>query len=138
MNKINAKLILGICVCFILFMASVVKAEEGLTIVNQLSNELQQQGTVTSDEAKALEPSIREMIEKGESRQEIKNVIAQAVTQAHAQGLRGKDLAAKVHAAIQERKMQRTEAKTAAKNKSSKMDGATKGKSSGKNNKGKR
>ncbi|MFH1062781.1 MAG: hypothetical protein V1747_07880 [Candidatus Omnitrophota bacterium] len=138
MNKIKAKLILGICVCFLLFAASVVKAEEGSTIVNQLSNELQHEGKITSDEAKALEPSIQEMIEKGESKQEIKTFIAQAVAQAHAQGLKGKDLAAKVHVAIQERKMQRTEAKTAAKDKSSKTDGATKGKSSKKNSKGKK
>ncbi|MBU1043193.1 MAG: hypothetical protein KJ915_02200 [Candidatus Omnitrophica bacterium] len=138
MNKINPKLILSMGVCFILFMASGVKAEEGLTIVNQLSNELQQQGTVTSEEAKALEPSIKAMIEKGENRQEIKNVIAQEVAQAHAQGLKGQDLAAKVHSAIQERKSAKTEAKTATKNKSSKMNKATKEKSSKSKSKGKK
>jgi hypothetical protein len=138
MNKSNAMLIWGVCVCFILFAASVVKAEGGLTIVDQLSNELQKEGTVTADEAKVIEPSIKEMIEKGESKQEIKTVIAQAVAQAHAQGLKGKDLAAKVHTAVQELKMQKTEAKTAAKNESSKMDKATTGKSNGNNSKGKK
>ncbi len=107
MKKSDVMIIVS--VCFILFAASIVKAEDGY--VDQLSNELQREGAVTSEEARALEPSIKEMIKDGESKQDVKNAISQAAAEAHAQGLKGKDVADKVHSAIQKRKLNKTQNK---------------------------
>jgi hypothetical protein len=144
MDKKSLRLILGICVCLILFAAAGVKAEE--VSVAQVSSELQQSGTVTADEAKALEPSIKAMVDAGETKADIKNAVAQATAAARAQGLKGKDLAAKVHAAVQERKRVRTETKAQTKaevknkvqNKKTSGAAASKGKGSRGGKKGKK
>lgn len=134
--------------CFFLVTISIVRAENAESTVNQLSSELQQSGVVTQDEVNAIKSSLKDMVEKGASTEDLKsvvtelsnkgikgddlkesvnsmkdlveegespkeagNVVSQAAAQAHIQGLKGKDLAAKVHEAIQQRKAQKNEAK---------------------------
>jgi NIMA (never in mitosis gene a)-related kinase len=54
---------------------------------------------------------MKDLVNEGESPKEAGNVVSQAAAQAHQQGLKGKDLAAKVHEAVQQRKAQKDEAK---------------------------
>lgn len=143
-----ATVIVAGCACFLFVAASAARAEDAASTVNQLSSELQQSGAVTQNEADAIKPELKNMVEKGASKEELKNVVTElshkgvkgddlkksvrsmndlvkqgespkeagnvvsrAAAQAHEQGLKGKDLAAKVHEAIQQRKTERTEEK---------------------------
>lgn len=148
MKKSSAMIIVLGYICFLFIATSIARAEDAESTVNQLSSELQQSGVVTQDEADAIKSPLKNMIEKGASKKELKDVVtelsdkgvkgddlkesvnsmnnlvnegenlreagsvvSQAVAQAHAQGLKGKDLAAKVHEAIKQRKAQMDEAK---------------------------
>ncbi|MBU1043195.1 MAG: hypothetical protein KJ915_02210 [Candidatus Omnitrophica bacterium] len=134
MKKNNVMIVAGICACFLLSAASIVKAEDQTIIVSQVNNELQQEG-MTAEEVNAVQASIKEMVNNGESKQQVKNAVALAVSEARAQGLKGKDLAARVHARIQERKMLKTQAneqiRTETQTQTGKSSSSGNGKSSG-------
>ncbi len=87
--------------------------------------------------------SMNELVEDGEDPKEAGNIVSQAAHAALAAGLKGKDLAAKVHEAIQQRKQERAQLKQQKKEEKeqekmgrkqskSKEKAASKGKSSGK------
>lgn len=168
MKKASATIMLLGCACFLLFSTSIARAQDAATVkdpgsevqqpgvvaqdaaatVKELGNELQQSGVVAQGEVETIQAPLKNMLEKGASKDELKgvvtelsksevkgedlkkavdsmndlvndgekpseagNVISAAVAQAHADGLKGKDLAAKVHEAINQRKAQRLEAK---------------------------
>lgn len=148
MKKSSLMLVILGCACFLLLTTLIARAEDAESTVNQLNSELQQSGVITQDEANAIKSPIKDMVEKGASKEELKSivtelsdkgvkgsdlkksvnsmrdlvnageapkeagsVVSQAVAQAHEQGLRGKDLAAKVHEAIKQRKAQKDEVK---------------------------
>lgn len=145
----NRALILGLsCICFLLVCASIARADDADTTVNQVTGELTQAGVVTQQDADAIKAPLKNMIKKGARKQDLKNavadlsgkgvkgddlkqsvnsmndlvnagetprdagnVVSRAAAQARAQGLKGKDLAAKVHEAVRQRKAQKNEAK---------------------------
>ena len=148
MKKRNVMLVALGCVCFFLLNTSIAQADNGASTANQVTSELQQSGVITQDEANSIKSPLKNMAEKGATKEELKSVVtklsnngikgddlkqsvnsmkdlvnkgenhkeagsivSQAVAQAHAQGLTGKDLAAKVHEAIQQRKAIKDEAK---------------------------
>lgn len=137
MKKSNTMIIVLGCICFLLITTSIARAENAESTVNQLSSELQQSGVVTRNDADAIKSPLKNMVEKGTSKEELRdvvtelsnkgvkgddlkesvnsmndlvnkgknpreagNIVSQAAAQAHAQGLKGKDLAAKVHEAV--------------------------------------
>lgn len=139
MRKSRTMIIVLGCICFLLVAALIVRAENAESTVNQLRSELQQSGVVTRNEAGEIKSPLKNMVEKGANKEELKgvitelsnkgvkgddlkesvnsmndlvnkgastkeagNIVSQAAAQAHAQGLKGKDLAAKVHEAIKE------------------------------------
>jgi hypothetical protein len=55
--------------------------------------------------------STKDLVIGGESAKEAGNIVSQAASQARAQGLKGKDLSAKVHEAVRTRKAQKDELK---------------------------
>ena len=66
---------------------------------------------VKGDDLKQSVNSMNDLVNAGETPREAGNVVSRAAAQARAQGLKGKDLAAKVHEAVKDRKAQRTEAR---------------------------
>lgn len=136
------------CMCFLLTAISIAKADNAGSIADQLNSELQQSGVVTRNEADAIKSLLKNMVNKGAGKEELRDVVTElsnhgvkgddlkksiksmndlvnkgenpreagsvvsrAAAQAHADGLKGKDLAAKVHEAIGQRKAQMDEAK---------------------------
>ena len=90
---------------------TVVKAEEtAAQAVEQMKTDLQNSGVASSD-VRTAESSMKGLINSGVTPKEAGNVVSRSVKQAHAQGLKGKDLAAKVHEAVNERKDQMKAAK---------------------------
>jgi hypothetical protein len=55
--------------------------------------------------------SMNDLVKNGETPKQAGNVVSQAALQARAQGLKGKDLATKVHAAVRQRKSEMEQAK---------------------------
>jgi mannitol-specific phosphotransferase system IIBC component len=90
-------------------------AENASEVAKQITTELQNSGTIAAADAPSVSSSVKTLVESGASADEAKNVVAQAAHQAKAQGLKGKDLAAKVHEAVKARKAQLEEAKNKAK-----------------------
>jgi hypothetical protein len=108
----------AVVACFTVLCAGVithVMAEENAAAaVEQLKTDLQKSG-VASGDIKTAESSMKDLINNGATPKEAGSVVSQTVKQAHAQGLKGKDLAAKVHEAVKSRKAQLEEAKKKAK-----------------------
>lgn len=114
-------LILG-CICFFLFTVSTVKAQDAESTVNQLKSELKQSNTIAQNEAKAINSSLKDMVEKGadkkvvtelsesdlinadETPKEAGNVVSQPAVQINQQGLKGKDSEVNIYEAIKQRK----------------------------------
>lgn len=67
--------------------------------------------------------SMNELVKSGETPKEAGNIVSKAAHQAHAQGLKGKELAAKVHEAIKQRKAQRQQEKQQTKQQKLEMKG---------------
>lgn len=67
---------------------------------------------VTGKDLKESLNSMNDLVKDGESPKKAGNIVAQAAQQAKAQGLKGKELAAKVHEAIKQRKTEREQLKT--------------------------
>lgn len=74
--------------------------------LKNLLTDLAQKG-IKGRELKNTIDSTNDLVNRGESPQEAGNVVSQAAHMAQAQGLKGKELAAKVHEAIQQRKAER-------------------------------
>jgi len=66
---------------------------------------------IKGEELKDSVNSMNELVKSGEAPKEAGNIVSRAAHQAQAQGLKGKELAAKVHEAIKQRKMQMEEMK---------------------------
>lgn len=66
---------------------------------------------IKGDELKSSVEEMNELVKSGETPKEAGNIVSQAAHQAKAQGLKGKDLAAKVHEAIRQRKAERQQPK---------------------------
>lgn len=62
---------------------------------------------IKGDNLKNTVNSMNDLVNSGESPKEAGNIVSHAAHQALAQGLKGKDLAAKVHEAISQRKIER-------------------------------
>jgi hypothetical protein len=126
------------CCCFLLLSTSIVKAEENqATVTEQMKGDLQNSGVAAGD-IKAAESSMNELVKGGTSPQEASSIVSQTVKQAHSQGLKGKDLAAKVHEAVKARKAQHKAAEgkvEEAKGKTKKLEKQFKEKAKGKGKK---
>lgn len=136
------------CICMLLSSAAISRAEDAATIASQATSELQKSRVVNKGEAAAIQSSLKDMADKGASKEELKSVVtdlsrnrvrgdelkqsvdsvkdlvnegdntreagsivSMAAAQAHQQGLKGKNLAAKVREAVQQRKAQKDEVK---------------------------
>ena len=62
---------------------------------------------VTGRDLKKAVDSMNDLVKDGESPKEAGNVVSRAAHQAHREGLKGKELAARVHEAIRQRKQER-------------------------------
>lgn len=148
MKRSNVMVMVFGCICLSLSSTTILRAEDAATTASQVTSELRKSRVVTRGEAVAIQVPLKDMAEKGASKEELKsvvtdlsnkrvrgddlkqsvnsikdlvnegespkeagNVVSQAAAQAHQQGLKGKDLAAKVHEAVQQRKAQKDEAK---------------------------
>jgi hypothetical protein len=100
---------------FAIGFAVCVYAQDASTVANQVTTELQKSGTIAAADAPSVSSSVKTLVESGATAQEAKSVVAQAAKQAKAQGLKGKDLAAKVKEAAKIRKAQLDEVKKKAK-----------------------
>jgi hypothetical protein len=87
------------------------------------------------DDLKRSVESMSDLVNAGENPEQAGNVVSQAAAQAHAQGLKGKALAAKVHEAVRARKEEREKEK--GKNKKEKDKEKEKGKKEKASEKGK-
>ena len=96
-------------------LAAFAYAESNSEVAKQVTKELQNSGTIAATDVSSVSSSVKTLIDSGASADEAKNVVAQAAHQAKAQGLKGKDLAAKVHEAVKARKAQLEETKNKAK-----------------------
>jgi hypothetical protein len=141
MKRSNVTVMVFGCICLLLSSTTIARAEDAETTASQVTSELRKSRVVTKGEAAAIQAPLKDMIEKGASKEELKsvvtdlsnqrvrgddlkqsvnsmkdlvnegeslkeagNVVSQAAAQAHQQGLKGKELAAKVHEAIQQRR----------------------------------
>lgn len=168
MKKANATIVLLGCACFLLLSTSIARAQEATPVkdpgsevqqpavvaqdaaatAKELGDEFQQSGALAQSEVEAIQAPLKNMIEKGATKEQLQGVITDlsnkevkgedlkkavdsmndlvnegeepkeagsvvsaAAAQAHADGLKGKELAAKVHEAINQRKTKRLEAK---------------------------
>lgn len=148
MKKIGV--IIAVLGCMIFLSAILAFADEqGVSSsLNQLNSELEKGGIFTAAESKSMEKPLKNMLEKGakkgdlkkviadlsangvkgddlkktvntmndlvnsgESPKEAGNIVSRAAHQAKAEGLKGKDLAARVQAAIQQRKSEKEQLK---------------------------
>lgn len=92
-------------------LAAFAYAQSSSEVAKEITTELQESGTIAAADASNVKSSVKTLIDSGATRDEAKNIVAQAARQAKAQGLKGKDLAAKVHEAVRARKAQLEEAK---------------------------
>lgn len=104
-----------LAVGLVIGVAAFVYAESGSEVAKQVTAELQNSGTIAAADVSSVSSSVKTLVDSGASAEEAKSIVAQAATQAKAQGLKGKDLAAKVHEAAKARKGQFEEAKKKAK-----------------------
>jgi len=80
---------------------------------------------VTGGDLKASASSMSGLVKSGVASKEVGSIVSRAVKQAHAKGLKGKDLAAKVHEAIKQRKTEMEQVKAKIKEKQKEMQGKT-------------
>jgi len=90
-------------------------AESSSEVAKQVTTELKDSGVIAAQDVPSVSSSVKTLVESGATVDEAKNVVAEAAHQAKAQGLKGKDLAAKVHEAVKARKAQFEAAKKKAK-----------------------
>ena len=90
-------------------------AENSSEVAKQVTTELQNSGTIAATDASSVSSSVKTLVDSGASADEARNVVAQAAHQAKSEGLKGKDLAAKVHEAVRARKAERDQLKKQAK-----------------------
>ena len=88
MKRSSAIIISLGCACLLLLAVQPVKAEDAEATVTQLSTELQQKALVTDEEAKAIKAPLKEMIEKGASKEDLKEVVGKLTDK----GVRGEEL----------------------------------------------
>lgn len=74
--------------------------------VKKAVSQLSQEGVKGRDLKKSMD-SMNDLVKNGENPKDAGNIVSKAAHDAKAQGLKGKDLAAKVHEAIQKRKQER-------------------------------
>lgn len=104
-------LVVGLAIGF----AAFAYAQSSSEVAKQVTTELQNSGTIAAADVSSVSSSVKTLVDSGATADEAKNVVAQAAHQAKAEGLKGRDLAAKVHEAVRARKAQLTEAKNKAK-----------------------
>jgi len=104
-------------------------AQSSSEVAKQVTTELQNSGTIAATDASSVSSSVKTLVDSGASAEEAKNVVAQAARQAKSEGLKGKDLAAKVHEAVRARKAERDQLKKQAKEAKEKAKGQAKDKS---------
>ncbi|MCM8756550.1 MAG: hypothetical protein NC817_00745 [Candidatus Omnitrophica bacterium] len=75
-------------------------------IAQEVTHQLQESGSITEEDASVVESSVKTLIDSGATKEEAKNIVAQAVHEAQAQGLKGKALSAKVLEVVRARKAQ--------------------------------
>jgi len=106
---------LFLAVGLVLGLVALAYAQSASEVAEQVATELKDSGVITTQDAPRMKSSVKDLMKHGASAEDAKNVVAQAAHQAKAQGLKGKDLAAKVHEAVKARKAQMAEAKKKAK-----------------------
>ncbi len=75
-------------------------AEDASITGNDAAVELKNSGVIAAEDVADIGSSIDDLVKNGATMDEAKNVVSQAVKQAKADGLTGKDLSAKVHEAV--------------------------------------
>ena len=86
-------------------------AESSSEAAKQVAAELQDSGSIAAADVSTVKSSVKTLIDNGATKDEAKNVVSRAAHQAKQEGLRGKELAAKVHEAVKARKAELKEAK---------------------------
>jgi len=104
-------LVVGLVIGFVAFAY----AQSASEVAKQVTTELQDSGVITAQDAPSVSSSVKTLVKSGASADDAKNIVARAAHQAKAQGLKGKELAAKVHEAVKARKAQLDEVKKKAK-----------------------
>ena len=104
-----------LAVGLVMGFAAFAYAQSSSEVAKQVTTELQDSGVIAAADASSVSSSVKTLVDSGASADEAKNIVARAAHQAKAQGLKGKDLAAKVHEVAKARKAQLEEAKKKAK-----------------------
>ena len=82
------------------------KKGAGKKDIKNAVSDLSKNGVKGKDLKKSVD-SMNDLVQDGESPEEAGNIVSKAAKEARAQGLKGRDLAAKVHEAIEQRKQER-------------------------------
>ncbi|MCM8773490.1 MAG: hypothetical protein NC820_01985 [Candidatus Omnitrophica bacterium] len=95
-----------VVIFLIIGLNAAVYAQTSSEIAQEVTEELKESGSITEEDASVVEASVKTLIDSGATKDEAKNIVALAVHEAQAQGLKGKALSAKVHEVVRARKAQ--------------------------------
>ncbi|MFA5355941.1 MAG: hypothetical protein WC301_00825 [Candidatus Omnitrophota bacterium] len=88
----------------IMGFAALAYAQSSSEVARQVTAELQNSGDIAAADSSSVRGSVKTLVDSGASADEAKSIVAQAARQAKAQGLKGKELSAKVREAARARK----------------------------------